>query len=94
MADVDNIVHKAEFLEEIRAIAQTGLAYTENPSDRERYEKLLALVVTEYSKLSGLTSEEVVERFRNELGYVTPKLAVDAAIFSDPGLLRESGMDP
>jgi ADP-ribose pyrophosphatase YjhB (NUDIX family) len=68
-------------LDEVRAIAQTGLAYTESPFDRERYERLLHLAATEYAAVEESDTGSVRARLQRELGYVTAKVGVDAAIF-------------
>ncbi len=72
-------------LDQIRAIATTGLYYTQNPYDKERYEHLLQLAAREYAPLTGLSEGQVIESFRRELGYITPKVGVDAAIFDNDG---------
>ncbi len=72
-------------LEELRSIAQLGLNYTRDSFDKERYERLLVLAVREYARLSDLTPSLVIERFRSELGHVTPKVGVNGAIFDDSG---------
>ncbi len=77
----------AELLEELRDIAQLGLNYTRDPFDRERYQRLLALTADQYAHLAGLPPEEVTDRFRAELGHISPKVRVDAAIFDDQGQL-------
>ena len=41
-------------LEEIRAIARTGLAYSTDPFERERYERLYMLALNEYADLTDL----------------------------------------
>lgn len=74
-----------EVLEEIRAIAQLGLNYTSNVYDRERYERLLMIACSEYESLSGLKSHHISDLFRSELGYITPKVGVSAAIFNPRG---------
>jgi 8-oxo-dGTP pyrophosphatase MutT (NUDIX family) len=74
-----------EVLEEIRAIAQLGLNYASDVYDRERYERLLAIACGEYASLSGLAPEEISGLFRSELGYITPKVGVSAAIFNPDG---------
>jgi ADP-ribose pyrophosphatase YjhB (NUDIX family) len=79
--------NKLEFLEELRKIAQLGLNYTRDSYDRERFERLLELASFEYGELSGLPPEVIQERFRSELGQVTPKVGLDAAIFSPEGRL-------
>ena len=75
------------FLEELRAIALLGLNYTKDPYDRERYERLLELAAVEYGSLARLSADEVLNRFRAELGHITPKVGVDAAIYDDDGRL-------
>jgi ADP-ribose pyrophosphatase YjhB (NUDIX family) len=67
----------------VRAIAQTGLHYATDPFDRERYEKLLAIATQEYADLAGLENAEVRARFARDLGYVTAKVGVDAAMFDE-----------
>ena len=70
-------------LDEVRAIAQTGLHYATDPFDRERYEKLLEIATQEYADRAGLDRAEVRARFARDLGYVTAKVGVDAAIFDE-----------
>ncbi len=72
-------------LDEIRAIAQLGLNYNNTPYDRERYERLLHIAAAEYSEISGLDDETIIARFRQELGYITPKTGTSGAIFNDDG---------
>jgi 8-oxo-dGTP pyrophosphatase MutT (NUDIX family) len=74
-----------EILEEIRAIAQLGLNYTSDVYDRERYERLLAMACGEYASLSGTAPDKISGLFRSELGYITPKVGVSAAIFNPDG---------
>jgi ADP-ribose pyrophosphatase YjhB (NUDIX family) len=70
-----------QLLDEIQAIAQTGLHYSDNPFDRERYERLQALAAHEYAELNGLDTEEVRARFAREIGYATARVGADAAVF-------------
>lgn len=72
-------------LNEIQAIARTGLHYTDGVYDRERYEQLLQLAVQTYSQHLALPSPKIQARFRSEVGYITPKIGADAAIFNDKG---------
>jgi ADP-ribose pyrophosphatase YjhB (NUDIX family) len=75
-----------EFLEELRRIAQWGLGYTTDPYDVERYTRLLELASIEYSALSGVPKNVIMERFQREIGgNATPKVGVDAAIFDASG---------
>jgi ADP-ribose pyrophosphatase YjhB (NUDIX family) len=72
-------------LDELRTIAHNGLTYTTNPYDRERYQKLLDLTIERYSEELNTPSGEVRKRLTAELGYVTPKVGSDAAIFDEQG---------
>ena len=83
MNDPDRQLTILDLLEEIRAIAQTGLGFSRATFDRVRYEHLLAVASREYAALGDLTAREVSERLRAELGYATPKVGVSAAVFDD-----------
>ena len=84
MSGFDN---KMEFLDELRNIAQLGLNYAKDNHDRIRYERLLEMASVEYSELTGLPVDIVEDKLRNELGHITPKVGVNAAIFSEAGHL-------
>jgi ADP-ribose pyrophosphatase YjhB (NUDIX family) len=75
----------AAVLDELRSIAQLGLHYSKDPYDRERYTRLMRLAQTEYSAITGLTEDAIGERFRQEIGYVTPKVGCAAGIFNEQG---------
>ncbi|MBZ0289569.1 MAG: NUDIX hydrolase N-terminal domain-containing protein, partial [Anaerolineae bacterium] len=72
-------------LDEIRAIGQLGIHYAENPFDRERYERLLRMASQEYAAISGLPENDVDALFRRELGYITPKVGCNGAVFNPQG---------
>lgn len=78
-------MNEIEFLDRIRGIAQLGLTYARDAYDIARYEELLKLAAEGYESVSGLDSGEAIERFRREVGYVTPKVGVDGAVFSEDG---------
>jgi ADP-ribose pyrophosphatase YjhB (NUDIX family) len=80
-------VDGAALLEELRSIAYEGLSYAESPYDRERYERLAAIVGECYEALTGIRAAETSERFRRELGTPTPKIGVTAVIPDDQGRL-------
>jgi len=80
-------------LDELQTIARNGLNFTANPYDRERFERLLALVAKYYGQALDLPPIEVRQRLVGELGYITPKVGAEAAIFDDGGrilLVRRS----
>ncbi|MBN1303368.1 MAG: NUDIX hydrolase N-terminal domain-containing protein [Anaerolineales bacterium] len=72
-------------LEELQGIARTGLNYAENEYDRERYQHLLNIAARSYADLLEIPQNEIQERFRQELGSITPKVGADAAIFNQRG---------
>ncbi len=72
-------------LDEIQTIARNGLHYTTGAYDRERYERLLALATQSYADLLATSDEQIRPRFLQELGYITPKVGSDAAIFNEQG---------
>jgi len=76
---------------ELKAIAQIGLTFNRDPYDRERYERIRALAAAVIAAGSGHDARAVLEGFRAESGYATPKVDVRAAAF-DAGkilLVRE-----
>jgi len=68
-------------LDEIQTIARNGLEFAENPFDRERYERLSDVAARSYAERLALSDDVVSARFTQELGYITPKVGADAAIF-------------
>lgn len=70
-------------LDEVSAVARTGLHFSDNPFDRERYERLLEAASRGYASVSRLEPDAVRERFAAEIGYVTAKVGADAAVFDD-----------
>ena len=80
-------------LDELQTIARNGLNFTTNPYDRERFERLLTLATKYYGLTLDLPSAEVRRRLVGELGYITPKVGAEAAIFEGEGrilLVRRS----
>lgn len=79
-----NDVHDVfALLDEVQAIARSGLHYAENPFDRERYQRLLDATLREYAARTSLRAEAVHERFERDIGYVTAKIGADAAVFDE-----------
>ncbi|HKL30603.1 MAG TPA: NUDIX hydrolase N-terminal domain-containing protein, partial [Natrialbaceae archaeon] len=72
-------------LDELRAMARTGLNFTDDPYDEERYERMLELVDQYYGRTLDRPPEAVRDRLADELGQVTPKVGALAAIFDEDG---------
>ena len=72
---------------EIQSLAQSGLAYTDNVYDIERYERLREIAAEILSEKSDIPLEKVKNLFCSETGYQTPKLDTRAAVFKDGKIL-------
>jgi len=82
-ASFDAVSDIHALLDEVRAIARTGLHYCDDPFDRARYERLMDLAAQEYAERSALDVPEVRARFDAEIGYQTARVGADAAVFDD-----------
>lgn len=79
---------------ELQALAQSGLYYSRDRFDIERFERIRDIAAEMLSEKSGLPIEHVRELFCGETGYQTPKLDTRAAIFDGAGrilLVHERG---
>jgi ADP-ribose pyrophosphatase YjhB (NUDIX family) len=72
---------------EVRAIAQTGLAFTADGFDLQRYERLRELAALLLAQGSAAEQEPILELLRQEKGYATPKVDVRGAAFEDGRVL-------
>lgn len=71
-----------ELTRRFQALAQTGLAYSSDPYDRERYEEIRRLAAEMMTWGAGLSNIAAIENlFNAEVGYATPKVDVRAAVF-------------
>jgi ADP-ribose pyrophosphatase YjhB (NUDIX family) len=72
---------------ELRAIAQTGLAFTADRFDRQRYERVRELAASMLAQGSGEHYEAIIGLLRQDWGYATPKVDVRGAAFVDGRVL-------
>ena len=72
---------------ELQAIAQTGLTFSENRYDRDRYQRLRAIAVEMLAVGSNTPLERVQGLFDQDVGYPTPKVDVRGAVFRDDCIL-------
>ena len=79
-----NIIHVAR---EIAALAQTGRHFTDNPYDRERYERLQHIAAGMLAASSNLDAREIHEWNKAEFGYATPKVDVRAFVLREGRVL-------
>src|SRR5580692_8120204 len=72
---------------EVRALAQTGLAFSADGFDQQRYERLRELAAQLLAQGSAAEHESIIELLRQEKGYATPKVDVRGAAFQDGRVL-------
>ena len=72
-----------KYLQRMIAITDTGLTFTKDPFDRERYEDLRGLLSEILNQASDLDSEEVAEVMKPTSAYATPLMDVGAWIVED-----------
>lgn len=72
---------------EIQALAQTGYHYANNDFQRERYTRLMEIAGEIIHEHAGLETIPLVEAFRAQIGYATPRVDVRGAVFQDGRLL-------
>jgi ADP-ribose pyrophosphatase YjhB (NUDIX family) len=72
---------------EVQAIAQTGLTFSQENYDLDRYRRLRAIAVEMLAVGSNTPIEHIQGLFDHDVGYPTPKVDVRAAIFRDERIL-------
>lgn len=76
-----------ELARELRALAQSGLAFTQDRFDRERYERVRLIAARLSAEVTGLAVKPLLTAFTLEVGYATPKVDVRAAAFREGRVL-------
>lgn len=76
-----------DWAQKLAAIAQSGLAYTRNPFERDRYQEVLTIAARMLAENSDSAFERVKDLIENERGYATPKLDVRGVVFKDDRIL-------
>jgi len=72
---------------ELQAIAQTGLAFSKDPFDLQRFRRVRELAATLMARGSATDVERVLELFEGDVGYATPKVDVRGAAFLEGRVL-------
>ena len=84
-----------KYLQRMIALTDTGLTFTKDPFERERYEYLRSLLGEMLNQASDLDAEEVAEVLKPTCAYATPLMDVRAWIVEDEKfcLVRGQGED-
>jgi ADP-ribose pyrophosphatase YjhB (NUDIX family) len=84
--------HTLDLARRLHALARTGLHFCRNEYDRERYVEIEQIAAELLAGPVPVEREALLALWRNETGYVTPKIEVRGAVFRDDKVLlvRES----
>ena len=84
-----------EWSQQLQAIAQNGLTYSNNPYDVEQYQQLQLIAAEIIATYTDAEPSYIRDLFSREQGYATPKVDVRGAVFKDQKILlvkeREDG---
>ncbi len=75
-----------ETLNKITGLAQTGLYYSKDVYDKERYDQIISYVRT-LIDLKEIDTTDFIADVLQDVGYATPKIDVRAVVFKDNKLL-------
>jgi ADP-ribose pyrophosphatase YjhB (NUDIX family) len=71
----------------MQALAQSGLEYSDNKYDRDRYQQMRKLSLEIMQDFTGMNMEKLVSVFASEQGYQTPKVDVRGVVFRGDQIL-------
>jgi ADP-ribose pyrophosphatase YjhB (NUDIX family) len=72
---------------ELQALAQTGLAFSKDPFDRQRFQRTRELAAQLMAQGSETDAQKILNLFERDVGYATPKIDVRGAAFMDGRIL-------
>lgn len=72
---------------EIFSLSQSGLTYSGNPFDIERYKRLQEITAEIIESQSDISKESALDSFSMQAGYITPKVDVRGAVVQDGKIL-------
>ncbi|WP_299742543.1 NUDIX hydrolase [uncultured Rossellomorea sp.] len=76
-----------EWAKRIQALSQSGLSFSKDVYDIERYEELRTISAEIMQEYTDLEMMKIRELFTNESGYQTPKVDVRGVVFKDNKIL-------
>jgi ADP-ribose pyrophosphatase YjhB (NUDIX family) len=72
-----------EKIKRVQALAETGLEFSQNTYDRERYEELHEISLKILTQITDIPVEKIVPVIQDKNGYKTPKVDVRAVVFNE-----------
>jgi len=79
--------HWLTIAKKINSIAQSGLTFTKDKYDKERYTELQNLSIQILNHITDIDSKKLEFIFNRDIGYQTPKVGVRAIIFQEDKIL-------
>lgn len=76
-----------DWAKQLQAIAQTGLTYSKDVYDVERFEQIRQISMEMMAQQTNTEMAVLKDLFANETGYATPKVDVRAVVFQDNKIL-------
>lgn len=76
-----------EYAKKLQSIAQSGLTYSKDKYDIERFEQIRGISIDIINNYTDINYEKIRDLFANETGYQTPKIDVRAAVFNEDKIL-------
>jgi ADP-ribose pyrophosphatase YjhB (NUDIX family) len=73
--------------QEIFSLSQSGLAYSGNQYDIERYKRLQEITAEIIESQSNISKESALDSFSMQAGYITPKVDVRGAVVHEGKIL-------
>jgi ADP-ribose pyrophosphatase YjhB (NUDIX family) len=84
---VDRTEDITRLADELRALSNAGLMFTQDPYQIERYERIVEISAELTSFVNGSSAVELRRTFFADMHYITPYSVVDTAVFDDAGQL-------
>jgi ADP-ribose pyrophosphatase YjhB (NUDIX family) len=76
-----------EWAREIFSLSQSGITYSGNPYDIDRYKRLQEITAEMIASQSEISKESALDSFSMQAGYITPKVDVRGAVVQDGKIL-------
>jgi len=73
--------------QEIFSLSQSGITYSGNQYDIDRYKRLQEITAEMISSQSDIAQEAILKSFSMQAGYITPKVDVRGAVIRDNKIL-------
>ncbi len=76
-----------DWAREIFSLSQSGITYSGNPYDIDRYKRLQEITAEMIATQSVISKEAALDSFSMQAGYITPKVDVRGAVVQDGKIL-------